>query len=287
MINAGSWVCTVEVDNTDLEELINNGTIKGFSLFSYANGQTSYNEVLDKSDVHPLFISFVKYPANQVLFEVLDREAYISKMEAVKMSDSEKSILEKIKQLVNSNEDEIKDDETIVEEPVVEKECGEDETIVEKAENLEDNVVTTEPVTENTEIKEETETTNPNEETTDKEPVVEKADEVEDEVVEPEQPQENVVEKDETGVTNADEKVLSLSDDIKSITSKISVAKEELQKNSVNNRAIIETKIDKIPEKVELSKTEITENIDANAQLLNERFEETIEKIESTNNKTI
>lgn len=216
MINAGSWVCTVEVDNTDLEELINNGTIKGFSLFSYANGQTSYNEVLDKSDVHPLFISFVKYPANQVLFEVLDREAYISKMEAVKMSDSEKSILEKIKQLVNSNEDEIKDDETIVEEPVVEKECGEDETIVEKAENLEDNVVTTEPVTENTEIKEETETTNPNEETTDKEPVVEKADEVEDEVVEPEQPQENVVEKDETGVTNADllQAIMELKDAI-------------------------------------------------------------------------
>ena len=61
MINPGSWVGTVEVNNSDLEQLILNGTIKGFSLFSYAGGNTTYKEVLDKADVYPLFISFVEY----------------------------------------------------------------------------------------------------------------------------------------------------------------------------------------------------------------------------------
>lgn len=110
-VNAGSWYCVVEVDNEDIEQKLVNGEIKGFSLFSYANGASSYKDVPDTSDVHPLFISFVKYPANQVLFEVLDKEMYISKMEAVKMTDKDKSLLDKLKELLSSYDEKKDSDE--------------------------------------------------------------------------------------------------------------------------------------------------------------------------------
>lgn len=110
-VNAGSWYCVVEVDNDVIEQKLINGEIKGFSLFSYANGASSYKDVPDTSDVHPLFISFVKYPANQVLFEVLDKEMYISKMEAVKMTDKDKSLLDKLKELLSSYDEKKDSDE--------------------------------------------------------------------------------------------------------------------------------------------------------------------------------
>lgn len=110
-VNAGSWYCVVEVDNDVIEQKLINGEIKGFSLFSYANGASSYKDVPDTSDVHPLFISFVKYPANQVLFEVFDKEMYISKMEAVKMTDKDKSLLDKLKELLSSYDEKKDSDE--------------------------------------------------------------------------------------------------------------------------------------------------------------------------------
>lgn len=116
-----------------------NREIQGFSLFSYANGASKYKEVPDTSDVHPLFISFVEYPANQVLFEVLDRDMYISKMEAVKMADEDKSLLDKLKDLLNSYDEEVsksddkETEETVKEEVVEEKEIA-------KTENSEEEV---------------------------------------------------------------------------------------------------------------------------------------------------
>lgn len=130
-VNAGSWYCVVEVDNDVIEQKLVNGEIKGFSLFSYANGASSYKDVPDTSDVHPLFISFVKYPANQVLFEVLDKEMYISKMEAVKMTDKDKSLLDKLKELLNSYDEkkvsDEKETEISKEETVDKKEVAEQE----------------------------------------------------------------------------------------------------------------------------------------------------------------
>lgn len=130
-VNAGSWYCVVEVDNDVIEQKLVNGEIKGFSLFSYANGASSYKDVPDTSDVHPLFISFVKYPANQVLFEVLDKEMYISKMEAVKMSDKDKSLLDKLKELLNSYDEkkvsDEKETEISKEETVDKKEVADQE----------------------------------------------------------------------------------------------------------------------------------------------------------------
>lgn len=130
-VNAGSWYCVVEVDNDDIEQKLVNGEIKGFSLFSYANGASSYKDVPDTSDVHPLFISFVKYPANQVLFEVLDKEMYISKMEGVKMSDKDKSLLDKLKELLNSYDEkkvsDEKETEISKEETVDKKEVADQE----------------------------------------------------------------------------------------------------------------------------------------------------------------
>lgn len=130
-VNAGSWYCVVEVDNDVIEQKLVNGEIKGFSLFSYANGASSYKDVPDTSDVHPLFISFVKYPANQVLFEVLDKEMYISKMEGVKMSDKDKSLLDKLKELLNSYDEkkvsDEKETEISKEETVDKKEVADQE----------------------------------------------------------------------------------------------------------------------------------------------------------------
>ena len=169
MINPGSWVGTVEVNNSDLEQLILNGTIKGFSLFSYAGGNTTYKEVLDKADVYPLFISFVEYPANHILFEVLDRDSYISKMEDENLAD-EKSLIDKIKELLNKYEETSEEEQNIVDK--------EDEEITE-----EEHVV----------VKEDVEDT-----------ACQKADEEPSIAVETQEEEEPVVEKDETGITNAD-----------------------------------------------------------------------------------
>lgn len=135
-VNEGSWLCVIEVDNEDLEDLLLKKKVKGFSLFSYGNGASSYNELIDTSDVHPLFISFVEYPANQVLFEVLDRDMYISKMEAVKLADEEKSLIDKIKDLLKSYDD-VKAEEPAEEKPAEkeekpaeeEKEIAKEETV--------------------------------------------------------------------------------------------------------------------------------------------------------------
>ena len=190
MINPGSWVGTVEVNNSDLEQLILNGTIKGFSLFSYAGGNTTYKEVLDKADVYPLFISFVEYPANHILFEVLDRDSYISKMEDENLAD-EKSLIDKIKELLNKYEETTTEEEAIVDKEVEESVAdATDETAVEKAEQLEDEVVEPQPIEEQPTAKDVVETdTQVQPQQLSEEKTVEK---------------EPVVEKDETGVTNAD-----------------------------------------------------------------------------------
>lgn len=223
MVNAGSWLCVIEVDNKELENLINEGIIKGLSLFSYANGKSRYMDVENKDDVYPLFISFVKYPANQVIFEVLDKDSYISKMEDVNLAD-EKSIIEKIKDLISSAEaeekpqeevvdkaeEEIKD-EQVTEEPIAEKPV--EEEIVDKAEE--------EPA-----IKEETQE------------VVEepqKEEIVEEKVVEKEcGATEEVVEKDGeviTGVTN--DEILSAINELKEAILQALVPEEPVEEEIV------------------------------------------------------
>lgn len=217
MINPGSWVGTVEVNNSDLEQLILNGTIKGFSLFSYAGGNTTYKEVLDKADVYPLFISFVEYPANHILFEVLDRDSYISKMEDESLAD-EKGLIDKIKELLNKYEETSEEEQNIVDKEV--EEITEEETAVEKAEQLEDEVVEPQPIEEQSTAEDVVETDTrvqpqqlSEDKTVEEEPVVvkedvedttcQKADEEPSIAVET-QEKEPVVEKDETGITNAD-----------------------------------------------------------------------------------
>ena len=217
MINPGSWVGTVEVNNSDLEQLILNGTIKGFSLFSYAGGNTTYKEVLNKADVYPLFISFVEYPANHILFEVLDRDSYISKMEDESLAD-EKGLIDKIKELLNKYEETSEEEQNIVDKEV--EEITEEETAVEKAEQLEDEVVEPQPIEEQSTAEDVVETDTQvqpqqlsEDKTVEEEPVVvkedvedttcQKADEEPSIAVET-QEKEPVVEKDETGITNAD-----------------------------------------------------------------------------------
>ena len=219
-INAGSWYCVIEVDNEELEQMLINRKIKGFSLFSYANGATRYSEVSDTSDVHPLFISFVEYPANQVLFEVLDKEMYISKMEAVKMADEDKSLLDKLKELLNSYDgsDVSKSEE---EEEIVEEEDVVEEEEVSKAEDTEEKE---EPAKEEDESEEE--------ESTDV--VAKEETEEEEEVVEEETVEEEIkdIEKDEAGmpepeaVPEVQEEQISNADVLEAIIQLTKIIKE-------------------------------------------------------------
>lgn len=136
-LNKGSWVLTAEVDNPSVEKRIADGELNGYSLFSYAGGKTSYNDVMDKADVYPIFLSFVKDPANQIPFEVLSEDEYISKSEKKVMAD-DKKILDKIRELLSTEEQEpqkedvpeeeaiSKEDEPVTEPP---KEEGEEEAI--------------------------------------------------------------------------------------------------------------------------------------------------------------
>lgn len=257
MINPGSWVGTVEVNNSDLEQLILNGTIKGFSLFSYAGGNTTYKEVLDKADVYPLFISFVEYPANHILFEVLDRDSYISKMEDENLAD-EKSLIDKIKELLNKYEETTTEEEPIVDKEVEESvaDATEEEPVVEKAEELEDEVVEPQPIEEQPTAEDVVETDTEvqpqqlsQEKTVEEEPVVvkenvedttcQKADEEPSVAVET-QEKEPVVEKDETGVTNAD--LLSVLVEIRDAL--VSESMEE----SVEEMATVEEVLEEEPE---------------------------------------
>lgn len=226
MINPGSWVGTVEVNNSDLEQLILNGTIKGFSLFSYAGGNTTYKEVLDKADVYPLFISFVEYPANHILFEVLDRDSYISKMEDENLAD-EKSLIDKIKELLNKYEETTTEEEAIVDKEVEESVAdATDETAVEKAEQLEDEVVEPQPIEEQPTAKDVVETdTQVQPQQLSEEKTVEK---------------EPVVEKDETGVTNAD--LLSVLVEIRD------ALVNESMEESIEEMATVEDVLEEEPE---------------------------------------
>ena len=134
-LKPGSWIATVEVDNPQLETDILNHVVNGFSLFSYAGGAESYREVMDKSDVYPLFLSFVEDPANMIPFEVLTIDEYISKSSNIENNEimtDEKSILGKIRELVNSTD----------EEPAIEKaETEEVEEATEEPATPEENVV--------------------------------------------------------------------------------------------------------------------------------------------------
>ena len=254
MINPGSWVGTVEVNNADLEQLILNGTIKGFSLFSYASGKTTYKEVLDKSDVYPLFISFVEYPANHILFEVLDRDSYISKMEDENLAD-EKSLIDKIKELLNKYEESTGEEEAIVDKEVEESvaDATEEEPVVEKAEELEDEVVEPQPIEEEPtaeDVVETDENVQPQqlseEKTVEEEPVVvkeeetvcQKADEEPSVAVETQETEEPVVEKDETGVTNAD--LLTVLVEIRDALVNDEIEEETLEEEIVTVEEVLE-----------------------------------------------
>lgn len=226
MVNAGSWLCVIEVDNKELENLINEGIIKGLSLFSYANGKSRYMDVENKDDVYPLFISFVKYPANQVIFEVLDKDSYISKMEDVNLADKEKNLIEKIKNLISSAEaeeeapqeeivdkaeEEIKD-EQVIEEQKVEKPI--EEEIVDKEEEKPQEEVKEDVAQEEAQVEEKPQ---------------------EEEIVEKEcGANQEVVEKDEdivTGVTNDD--ILNAIVDLKEAILQALVPEEPVEEEIV------------------------------------------------------
>ena len=169
----------------------------------------------------------------------------------------EKSLIDKIKELLTKYE------ETTTEEPIVDKEVEEsvadatDETAVEKAEQLEDEVVDPQPIEEQPTAEDVVETDTQvqpqqlsEEKTVEKEPVVVKEDEEEETVVEKadEEPsiavetqeKEPVVEKDETGVTNAD--LLSVLVEIRDVL--VSESMEE----SVEEMATVEEVLEEEPE---------------------------------------
>lgn len=118
-ITEGSWCVIAEVDNSELESEIQQKQLKGFSLYSQASAET-YNDVEDKTTIQPLFLSFVENPANRLDFEVMSYDNYISKSESVKMT--EETILDKLKAIIKSAEEEGEQAEEEVASEEVDKE---------------------------------------------------------------------------------------------------------------------------------------------------------------------
>lgn len=179
-VNAGSWIVVLQIDNADVEEMIRNGELTGFSLFSFADNATLYADVEDKSEIQPLFVSLVENPANRLKFEVLDRDSYISKSKGDTIVSEEKTILAKIKELVLSADDAIVEEEEAPQEEEAQAEAPQEEDAPQDAivkeepieEAKEDEPVAEEPQEEEAPQEEESEEEAPQEEDIEKEDAV-------------------------------------------------------------------------------------------------------------------
>lgn len=140
-IPKGSWLCTIRVDNEDIQQMLLNGDFRGVSLYNRVrpqcsaglSGNINYSDIKDAECVIPLFISFVKNPANNVGLYIYDYKTYIQKS---KDGANRMDLLKEIKALVTKAETEA-EAPTIVKETET-KEVEEEATIVKEAETEEE-----------------------------------------------------------------------------------------------------------------------------------------------------
>lgn len=166
-IPKGSWNAVIRVDNPEIQQMLKNGDFGGVSLFNRVKprcamglkGEINYSDLKSAECVIPLFISFVKEPANDVGLEILNYDVYIKKS---KDGANKMDLLKEIKALVTKAESEV-ETPTIVKEAEPTEQVEEEPTIVkeEKTEQEEPTIVkeseATEPVKEEPTIVKEAE----------------------------------------------------------------------------------------------------------------------------------
>ena len=173
----GSWMCVIRVDNPQIKEQLLNNDFRGVSLNNRVEtrcstgleGAITYSDLRDAECVIPIFISFVDEPANKVGLHIMSYDVYIRKSKD--REDSEMSLLEDLKALINKaeEEDSSTEDATIEKAEESDSEEGKEEPVEEEAteevaETTEEEIVEEEVVEE--EKKEEDDD--------DEEPVIEK-----------------------------------------------------------------------------------------------------------------
>lgn len=109
-IPKGSWNAVIRVDNPEIQQMLKNGDFGGVSLFNRVKpkcamglkGEINYSDLKSAECVIPLFISFVKDPANDVGLEILNYDVYIKKSK--NNGEHKMSLLEKLRNLVKEAE---------------------------------------------------------------------------------------------------------------------------------------------------------------------------------------
>lgn len=89
-VPAHSWIASTMVVNPEIQAMIREGKLNGYSLgavgedglnenVNFLNKSLRYDELKDKEDLNPIFISLVDEPANGFKWEVYDYNSFLAK----------------------------------------------------------------------------------------------------------------------------------------------------------------------------------------------------------------
>ena len=89
-VPAHSWIASTMVVNPEIQAMIREGKLNGYSLgavgedglnenVNFLNKSLRYDELKDKEDLNPIFISLVDKPANGFKWEVYDYNSFLAK----------------------------------------------------------------------------------------------------------------------------------------------------------------------------------------------------------------
>ena len=89
-VPAHSWIASTMVVNPEIQAMIREGKLNGYSLgavgedglnenVNFLNKSLRYDELKDKEDLNPIFISLVDNPANGFKWEVYDYNSFLAK----------------------------------------------------------------------------------------------------------------------------------------------------------------------------------------------------------------
>jgi len=151
----GSWNGIIRVDNPDVQDLLLQHEFGGVSLYNRIKKscqlklnlphEATYSQLKDKDCLIPLYISFVKKPANGVGLEIMDYNSYIQKSQKESESrikeDNSMSLIDKLKSLIEEAEAEGETEAvtTVEEEVVAAEDAPADESEIKKEDEEENS----------------------------------------------------------------------------------------------------------------------------------------------------
>jgi len=244
IVPRGSWNAVIRVDNPTIKEKLLNNDFGGVSLNNRIqtkcstglSGRIRYSDIADAECVIPIYISFVKEPANFVGLHIMNYDVYIKKS---KEGETKLSLLEDLKALIKRAEEE----ESSAEDD------AQTETSTEEAETP------TEPVAEDTaKVSEEEETTAQEEEPVETD-AEEKDEEEESEKIVKEddssEEAETTEDTEETVVEDIVEETVDYEAEIEKLREEIKEIREELEKLTKEENTEEETAELPVDEKAE------------------------------------